>query len=127
MPSNISQLFLPVAMIAAVWFLLIRPQQKRAKEQAAMLATLEPGAEIVTIGGIYGEILEVGEDRILIETIDGSQLEIARRAVSSITQAAEEEDDEEDDEDDEALEAAPDDAVDTESADEPADVAASDA
>lgn len=81
-------------MLAAVWFLLIRPQQQRSKAQAAMLAKLEPGAEIVTIGGIYGEVVQVGEERLLIEVHDGSQIEIARAAVRTIVTPAPDELDE---------------------------------
>ena len=58
---NPQNLILIVAMMAAFWFLLIRPQQQRQKKQAAMLAGLKPGSEIVTIGGIYGTIVEVGD------------------------------------------------------------------
>jgi preprotein translocase subunit YajC len=84
MAANLGQ-FLPlVLMIAAVWLLLVRPQQKRAKDQAEMLSRLVEGAEIVTIGGIYGTIVELGEERLLIEVADGSRLEIARRAVGSV-------------------------------------------
>ena len=76
---------LPIAlMLAAVWFLLIRPQQQRQKKQAEMISRLEAGAEIITIGGIYGTIVEVDEDRLLIEVADGSRMQIARRAVGSV-------------------------------------------
>ena len=71
-------------MLAAVWFLLIRPQQQRQKKQAEMISRLEAGAEIITIGGIYGTIVEVDEDRLLIEVADGSRMQIARRAVGSV-------------------------------------------
>ena len=57
--------FLPlIVMIVAAWFLLIRPQQQRQKKQAEMLSRLEPGAEIITIGGIFGTIVELGEERV---------------------------------------------------------------
>ena len=82
---------LPIAlMLAAVWFLLIRPQQQRQKKQAEMISKLEAGAEIVTIGGIYGTIVEVGEDRLLVEVADGSRMEISRRAVGSVVPEREE-------------------------------------
>jgi preprotein translocase subunit YajC len=99
---------LPIAvMLAAVWFLLIRPQQQRSKAQAEMLSKLEPGAEIVTIGGIFGTLVEVGEERLLIEVHDGTQIEIARPAVRTIVTPAPDELDEaaeldEDDDDDSA-------------------------
>jgi len=82
---------LPIAlMLAAVWFLLIRPQQQRQKQQAQMLSQLEVGAEIVTIGGIFGTIVELGEDRVRIAVVDGSQLEIARQAIRTVVEPKDE-------------------------------------
>lgn len=84
MQGGSSQLVFLVAAVAMFWFLVIRPQQKRAKEQAEMLSALEPGVEIVTVGGIFGTLVEVGEERMRIRVADGSELEIARRAVGSV-------------------------------------------
>lgn len=78
------QLIFLVAAVAMFWLLVIRPQQKRSKAQATMLSALQPGAEIITIGGIYGTIVEAGEERIRIRVADGSEFEIARRAVSGV-------------------------------------------
>ena len=90
MQGGSSQLVFLVAAVAMFWFLVIRPQQKRAKEQAEMLSALEPGVEIVTVGGIFGTLVEVGEERMRIRVADGSELEIARRAVGSVvTESAE--------------------------------------
>jgi len=75
------------------YVLIIRPQQKRAKQQTSMLNTLEPGVEIVTIGGIYGTIVEAGAERLRIRVADGSEFEIARRAVGSIVPVSDELDD----------------------------------
>ncbi len=83
---NPQNLILIVAMMAAFWFLLIRPQQQRQKKQAAMLAGLKPGSEIVTIGGIYGTIVEVGE-RVRLRVADGSEIEIAPQAVSQVLES----------------------------------------
>ena len=84
MQGGSSQLVFLVAAVAMFWFLVIRPQQKRAKQQAAMLSALEPGVEIVTIGGIFGTIVKVGEERLRIRVADGSEIEISRRAVGSV-------------------------------------------
>lgn len=90
MPAQLSQLIFPVALLAAFWFLIIRPQQQRAKAAAEMLSRLEEGAEVLTIGGIYGTIVDLGEDRLRIAVADGSELEIVRRAVQTVvTPAAE--------------------------------------
>jgi len=89
MPAQLSQLIFPIALLAAFWFLIIRPQQQRTKAAAEMLSHLEVGAEILTIGGIYGTIVEMGEDRLRIAVADGSELEIVRRAIQSVVTPAE--------------------------------------
>jgi preprotein translocase subunit YajC len=89
MTSQSIRSFLPlIVMIAAAWFLLIRPQQQRAKQQAQMLSKLEAGAEIITIGGIYGTIVEMGDERVRIAVADGSELEIARQSVRTVVTQA---------------------------------------
>jgi preprotein translocase subunit YajC len=82
--QNYSNLIFIAVVFAAMYFLLIRPQQQRAKTQAEMISKLEPGVEIVTIGGIYGTLVAVGEDRLRLRVADGSEIEIARRAVGSV-------------------------------------------
>ena len=82
--QNYSNLIFIAVVFAAMYFLLIRPQQQRAKAQAEMISKLEPGTEIVTIGGIYGTLVAVGEDRLRLRVADGSEIEIARRAVGSV-------------------------------------------
>jgi len=84
MSPALSNLIFIAVIFGAMYFLLIRPQQQRAKTQAEMLSKLEPGTEIVTIGGLYGTLVTVGDDRLRMRVADGSEIEIARRAVSSI-------------------------------------------
>jgi preprotein translocase subunit YajC len=96
MQGGTSQLFFLVAAAAMFYVLVIRPQQKRAKQQAEMLTALAPGVEIVTIGGIYGTIVEVGDDRLRLRVADGSELEISRRAVGSVVPPVETTDDADD-------------------------------
>ena len=88
------QQLLPIALIIGVfYFLIIRPQQKRAKDQRSMLAALKPGDEIVTIGGIFATVIEVGE-RIRVKVADGSELELAKPAIAQVVDPrAESEDD----------------------------------
>lgn len=94
MSSSLSNLIFFGGIIAVFWFLVMRPQQQRAKKQAAMLEALAVGDEIVTIGGIFATIVEVG-DRLRVRVADGSELEIARQAVAQVvpqSEAAGEED-----------------------------------
>jgi preprotein translocase subunit YajC len=83
------QLILIVVVFAAMWLLLIRPQQQRAKAQTAMLDKLEAGDEIITIGGIYGTIVSLDDERVRLRVADGTEIEIVRRAVGSIVPASE--------------------------------------
>ena len=74
-----------IVMFAALYFFMIRPQNKKDKEARNMRNNLKPGDEIVTIGGIYGKIVRVTEDRVVIMV--GSEkvkLEMAKNAISGL-------------------------------------------
>lgn len=78
------QSLLPIAVLVGVfWFLIIRPQQQRAKKQRAMIEELQPGSEIVTIGGIYATVVATGE-RIRVRVVDGSEFELATQAIGQV-------------------------------------------
>lgn len=81
-------------MAGVVWFLIIRPQQQRQKQHRDMLEQLAAGDEIVTIGGIYATVVEIGE-RIRVAVADGSELELARPAIAQIVEKPAAADDEE--------------------------------
>ena len=75
--------FLPLVLIFVVfYFLLIRPQTKRAKEHRAMVAALEVGAEVVTNGGILGKVTELGEQFLTVEIAPGVNVKVQRHAVA---------------------------------------------
>lgn len=74
--------FLPyVAMIAVFYFLMIRPQQKRAKTEKEFESNLKVGDKIITKSGIHGKIAELAEGTIVIETMSG-KLKMERSAIS---------------------------------------------
>ena len=74
--------FLPyVAMIAVFYFLMIRPQQKRAKQEKTFEAGLKVGDRIITKSGIHGKIAELADSTIVIETMSG-KLKMERSAIS---------------------------------------------
>jgi preprotein translocase subunit YajC len=77
--------FLPLVLIVVVfYFFMIRPQMKKAKEQKKYIEALKKGDKILTIGGIYGKIVDVREDgSILMEVEDGSKMRISKNAVSN--------------------------------------------
>ena len=78
-------LIMIVAMIAVMYFLMIRPENKRKKEAQAMRENLKKGDVITTIGGIVGKIVMVGEGTIIIETSDDRvRMELTKWAVSTV-------------------------------------------
>ena len=79
-----TQILFLVAMVAVFYFLLIRPQQKRMKDQQAMLTRLATGDEVVTTGGILGKITEVGDNFITLEIADGVRIKVQKGQVSQL-------------------------------------------
>ena len=77
------QLILIAVFIAVFYFFLIRPQQKRAKAHKKLLSELNKGDEVITSGGIYGRILKVGSDHIVLETGKQQQLVVQKSAIST--------------------------------------------
>jgi len=77
--------FLPLALIFVVfYFLLIRPQAKRTKEHRKMVAALSKGDEVVTTGGLVGQVTEVGENFVRVEVAGNVQVRIQRQAISTV-------------------------------------------
>lgn len=83
--GNALMQFLPLVLIFVVfYFLLIRPQSKRAKEHSAMIAALESGAEVVTSGGILGKVVELGEQILTVEIADGVKVKVQRHTITQV-------------------------------------------
>ena len=79
-----------VLMVAVFYFMLIRPENKRKKEAEQMRGAVKTGDKIVTIGGIIGTVVNVKEDKIVIETsADQVRIEFAKWAISTNETAAE--------------------------------------
>src|SRR5436190_18190993 len=72
------------------WFMLLRPQRARQREQQQLISSLEPGDEIVTAGGFYGVIRGIDGDVLQLEVADGIVLRTARGAVAGIVEHDEE-------------------------------------
>lgn len=71
-------------MFAAMWFLIIAPQRKKQKQHAKMLSELDNGDEVVTAGGIYGEITSKKEDRFIVRIADGVKVEVAKSFITDV-------------------------------------------
>ena len=80
----VTMLLIYAVIFGAMYFILIRPQRKKQKEEKKMRENLQVGDEIVTIGGIYGRVISLKEDTIVIESqSDHSKLTVARWALQS--------------------------------------------
>ena len=90
-----------VALFVLFWLLLIRPQRRRQRDQEEMIANLRVGDEIVTAGGLYGDITAIEGDEVHVEIAEGVEVRVARRAVAGVMP-----DDDEDDADDDVEEPA---------------------
>jgi preprotein translocase subunit YajC len=93
----LATLILLAAMFVLLWALLIRPQRRKQMEQQRLLASIEPGDEVLTVGGIYGIVTDIDdEDDLIVEIAEGIQVRVARRAVGGVVKPDEDgEDDEE--------------------------------
>jgi len=87
MNPQTGQLISFAVLIAAFYLLLIRPQMKRQKEQTALMASLAVGDSIVTIGGMYGTIKELEDDRVSLEIAPGVTVKMARSAIAKKIEA----------------------------------------
>ena len=76
--------FAPMILIfVAFWFLLIAPQRKKQKQHAKMLQALEKGAKVKTIGGVFGTVTGVKDDRFVLRISENVKIEVAKEAVAS--------------------------------------------
>ena len=71
-----------VVIAAAFFLLIVLPQRRRASAHRALIEALEVGDEVVTIGGIFGTIRELGDDRIELEVSPGVVVTVARNAIA---------------------------------------------
>ena len=77
-------LIMMVAMFAILWFMMIRPQMKRAKEHKAMVAALAVGDEVVTAAGILGKVTETGDQFLTVELADGVRVKVQRHTIGAV-------------------------------------------
>ncbi len=76
-------LFVWIALLAAVfWFMILRPQRNAKRRATELSQSLEPGDEVVTIGGLYGRVVTIDEREAELEVADGVTLRFARRAIA---------------------------------------------
>lgn len=77
-------LLFPVLLIGVMYFLMIRPQMKRAKEHKAMLGQLGKGDEVLTNGGVAGVVIDLGENFITVEIADNVRVRVQRGSIANV-------------------------------------------
>jgi len=82
--SPLSFLVMMLALFAGMYFLVFRPQQKRAKEHQNLLSKLASGDEVVTAGGILGKITEVGDTFVTVEIADGVRVRLQKSQITQL-------------------------------------------
>lgn len=83
--ENLMGLLPFVAMFAVMWFLLIRPAQKKQKATRQMQSDLKRGDKVITIGGLHGTIDAVDDSSVFLNVSDGTVLQFDRQAVGRVT------------------------------------------
>jgi preprotein translocase subunit YajC len=87
--NPLGTLFLPVAMLAIMYFVIFLPMQRQKKQQAQMLSSLEAGKEVLTTGGIVGTIVSIAGDTVIVRVKpDNVKLQMTRAAIASVVTAA---------------------------------------
>jgi preprotein translocase subunit YajC len=113
-PSNpVASFLLPLVLIGGVfYFIMVRPQQRRVKEQRALLRALEVDDEVMTSGGIFGTIVDIDDDEdvVTVEIAPGTNVRILRAGISRRVSAddedyGDEDEDENEEDDDEGVDA----------------------
>ena len=82
--SQFAPVLMMVVFVGIFYFLLIRPQQKKAKDHQNMVTKLSAGDEVVTSGGILGRIVEVSDAFVTLEVADSVRLKIQKGQVTSL-------------------------------------------
>lgn len=90
--DNITTLLLLPLMVVAFYFLLIRPQRKRAQAQQKLLAEMQPGERVLTHSGIFGTLVSVGPKQSVIEVSPGVEFTVLKQAISRVVRPEDEDD-----------------------------------
>jgi preprotein translocase subunit YajC len=82
--DGMQSILMMVAMVAAMYFLMIRPQMKKAKEHKNLIEALGKGDEVVTQGGIAGRITKVGDDFVAVSIADNVEIQVQKPAITLV-------------------------------------------
>ncbi len=79
---NIQGLIIPIGLVLAMYFLMIRPQQKKQKEQRKYRESIKTGDDVMTVGGIYGKVKSIEGEKVLVDVHKGTLLTLDRSSIS---------------------------------------------
>lgn len=82
--STITLVLYMVVFFGIMYFFMIRPQQKQAKQRQAMLNSLRVNDKVITSGGIYGKVKKVKDNSVIVQIADKVEIEVARAGIASI-------------------------------------------
>ncbi|HUF10704.1 MAG TPA: preprotein translocase subunit YajC [Rhodothermales bacterium] len=82
--SALTPFIFMAAIFAVFYFLLIRPQKKKEQERKQMIEELKKGDNIVTVGGLYGKVVQVDDTSVLAQVDEGTKVRIDKNAISSL-------------------------------------------
>jgi len=85
--SMISTIVMFGAIFAIFYFMIIRPQQKRAKEKEKLISGIQKGDKVVTLSGIHGTVDTVEEKTVLVKVADNVKMKFEKSAIGAVTQA----------------------------------------
>ncbi|MGI5215328.1 preprotein translocase subunit YajC [Plantactinospora sp. CA-290183] len=87
--GSLMPILMIVLLFGVMYFMMIRPQQKRRREAEQMQSAIGPGDEVVTIGGLYGTVTSVDDETVMLEVAPGVQTRYARPAIARVTKQVE--------------------------------------
>ncbi len=82
--GGLGMMLMPLILIAVMYFLMIRPQMKRAKEHRSMLEALNRGDEVITNGGLAGVVTDIGDNFVTVEIADNVRVRVQKSAVGNV-------------------------------------------
>lgn len=88
-PSLLEMLVMPAGFLLIMYFLVIRPQQKKAKDLQSLITALKPGDEVITNGGLIGRVKSVADAFITLEVAANTNIKVTRGSIVSLTKNVE--------------------------------------
>jgi preprotein translocase subunit YajC len=73
-----------VVLFLLMWLMVVLPQRRRQAAQKALIDGLKPGDEVLTAGGLYGDVTEIGDDEVALEIAPGVEVRVATRAIATV-------------------------------------------